>query len=398
MSWDAKRSLEEVRAEFLERLSEGVATVSDLCREYGISRKTAYKWKSRREAGDTLSDKSRRPKHSPNATSAEMVASVLALRERHPFLGGAKISAILKTKGLSNVPSGSTVTEILRSHHLLDERAAAEAKHMIRFARSEPNELWQADFKGHFPLDTGERCHPLNIVDDCTRFALATSPLKAETFEAVRPEFTRVFREYGMPLSLLCDHGNPWGVSQIRGITVFEAWMMELDVLVIHGRPLHPQTQGKEERFNKTWKRECLEPLGPRPEFIDVLTESETFRDFYNNERPHKGIGGKTPSELYRKSARQYPQSIAEWEYGHGQQIMLVGGKGYIHWNGRHIYIGTGLRHKYIAMAESSSHPGCANLLFRNFKIGRVNLERGELESLKVYRINGDPRQGSAPG
>lgn len=392
MSWDSKRSLEEVRAEFLERLANGGSTVSALSQEYGISRKTAYKWKGRQESGDTLSDKSRRPKNSPNATSDEMVASVLALREKHPFLGGAKISIMLKNQGLPNVPAGSTITEILRRHNLLDERAVAEARHILRFAKHEPNEMWQVDFKGHFPLENGERCHPLNAVDDCTRFALAASPLTAETFEAVRPVFLRIFQEYGLPWTLLCDNGNPWGVSQNHGITMFEAWLMELDVLVIHGRPLHPQTQGKEERFNKTWKRECLERLGPRPDFMDVLTESETFRDFYNNERPHMGIGGKTPSELYRKSERQYPQSVADWEYDEGETVKLVGEKGYIHWNGTHIYVGTGLRHKRIAVVESDTHPGCANLLFRNFKIGRINLERGELETLRAYRLHGDPR------
>ena len=118
--------------------------------------------------------------------------------------------------------------------------------------------MWQADFKGYFQMQNGERCYPLNILDDCSRFCLCSDALSNETLGEVKPVFQRLFREYGLPFSLLCDNGNPWGTSQSMGYTAFEVWLMELGVLTIHGRPLHPQTQGKDERYNRSFTRECL--------------------------------------------------------------------------------------------------------------------------------------------
>ena len=396
MSWNAEKSLEEVRSEFLDRWAEGKASVCALCREYGISSKTAYKWRKRREAGGSLQDGSRRPKSSPNATSAALVSEVLALRSAHPTLGGKKISLMLKRRGLEGVPAGSTVTDILRRHGLLNERAVSEATHLRRFSKADPNEMWQVDFKGHFGLASGERCHPLNVVDDCSRYAIMSVPLLSETFEAVRQPFVRAFREYGLPETILCDNGNPWGVPQRSGITAFEAWAMELGVLVIHGRPLHPQTQGKEESFNKSWKRECLERLGPLPDLLDVVTETELFRSFYNDERPHFGIGGKVPSDIYRRSPRAYPEKIEEWAYPDTMHVRLVGCNGHISWHDTPVFVGEGLRGKRIAMVESDSHPGCANLIFRDFRIGRLNLATRTVESLRAYRLDGDPRTKGA--
>ena len=398
MSWNAEKSLEEVRLEFLDRWAEGKASVRSLCREYGISPKTAYKWRKRKASGDSLSDRSRRPKSSPNATSTPIVSEILALRDAHPTLGGRKISLMLKRRGLVDVPAGSTVTDILRRHGLLNERAVAEATHLRRFSKATPNEMWQVDFKGHFKLSSGERCHPLNVVDDCSRYAILSAPLLNETFEAVRPPFVRAFREYGLPETILCDNGHPWGVSRSNGITAFETWAMELGVLVVHGRPLHPQTQGKEESFNKSWKRECLERLGPLPDILDVITETELFRSFYNDERPHFGIGGKVPSDIYRRSPRAYPEKIEEWVYPDTMHVRLVDGKGYISWHDTPVFVGEGLRGRRIGMSESKSHPGCVNLLFRDFRIGRLNLTNRTVERLRAYRLDGDPRTAPRHG
>ena len=396
MSWNAEKSLEEVRSEFLDRWAEGNASVRALCREYGISPKTAYKWRKRKASGDSLGDRSRRPRSSPNATSAPLVSEILALRDAHPTLGGRKISLMLRRRGLGDVPAGSTVTDILRRHGLLNERSVAEATHLRRFSKATPNEMWQVDFKGHFKLSSGERCHPLNAVDDCSRYAVISAPLLNETFEAVRPPFVHAFREYGLPETILCDNGNPWGVPQRNGITAFEAWAMELGVLVIHGRPLHPQTQGKEESFNKSWKRECLERLEPLPDLLDVITETELFRSFYNDERPHFGIGGKVPSDIYVRSPRAYPEKVDEWAYPDAMHVRLVTSNGYVSWHDTPVFVGTGLRGKQIAMAESLHHSDCLDLFFRDFRIGRLNLATRTVESLRAYRLDGDPRTKGA--
>ena len=392
MAWKSASPLEEVRLEFLTLWAKNEKSVSQLCREYGISRKTAYKWKKRKADGGGLQDLSRRPKHFSNVTTDTVVERVLEIREKYPTLGGMKISIMLKRKGIEGVPSGSTVTEILRRHNLLNPRAVAEATHIIRYNKSRPNEMWQADFKGHFCLNSGKRCHPLNIIDDYSRYAIRSTPLMSETFQDVQPVFISAFRKNGLPETLLCDNGNPWGTPQKNGITMFEVWAMELDVLVLHGRPLHPQTQGKEESFNKTWKRECLEKLGPHPDFLDVLTESEAFRCFYNDERPHSAIGNMAPADLYKPSERQYPESITPWEYPSNIIVRRVSKNGTIYFDGGHHYVGEGLQTKDIGIVVSSTHPNCVNLIFRNFKIGRMNLSTHCIEFLRVYRISGDPR------
>lgn len=210
MAWKSARSLEEVRSEFLSLWAENKKSVSQLCREYGISRKTAYKWRKRKENGGSMKDASRRPKRFPNATPEAVVKKVIEVRKDHPTLGGTKISIMLKRKGMEGVPAGSTVTEILRRHDLLNPRAVAEATHIKRFAKTRPNEMWQADFKGHFTLETGRRCHPLNIIDDCSRYAICSTPLFGETFAEVKPVFISAFRRTVCPR-------RSFATTEIRG-------------------------------------------------------------------------------------------------------------------------------------------------------------------------------------
>ena len=152
--------------------------------------------------------------------------------------------------GYPNLPSARTINNIFHRNNLISKAASQAAAHYKRFEKVRPNDMWQADFKGHFQMQ--------NILDDCSRFCLCSEALRNETLGEVKPVFQRLFREYGLPFSLLCDNGNPWGTSQSMGYTAFEVWLMELGVLTIHGRPLHPQTQGKDERYNRSFTRECL--------------------------------------------------------------------------------------------------------------------------------------------
>lgn len=391
MSWNASKPVESVRQEFVKRLSDPGVCVTSLCKEFGVSRKTAYKWKLRAGKGERMSDRSRRPHTSPRSTAVEVVDQIVALREAHPSLGGGKISIMLKRKGIQGVPSGTTITGILRKKGLLDPRAVAEASRIIRFVKSRPNEMWQMDFKGNFELATGKRCHPLNIIDDYSRFCVCARPLLGETLNDVRPAIVDTFCEYGKPETLLCDNGNPWGAKGRSGITAFEVWAMEHDILVIHGRPLHPQTQGKDERFNKSIKRELLQKMGARPDLLDVVSEFEAYRCFYNRERPHYGISGMVPSDLYHPSDRRYDTSVCEWEYPLNVNVRSVG-KGYLSFRGRHYFVGEGLAGKRIGLV-SGNLEDCVDVTFRDFLIGRINLREGKTVFMRCYRMNNDPRQ-----
>lgn len=396
MPWKASKSEAEERQEFCEKVLLHDEPLARLCRQYGISRKTGYKWIKRYKDGESLNNLSRRPKSSPEATPLKVVKAIVALRTKHRFLGGAKIGMILKNRGLAMVPSGTTITSILRDLDMLDKKACSDAKRFVRFVKNRSNEMWQFDFKGHFLLKDGTRCHPLTGIDDYSRFCICCEPLTHERKETVIPVFERLFREYGLPFSILCDNGSPWGVPYGRGISCFETRMMELGVLVLHGRARHPQTQGKDERFNRTVLEEAIRYF-KLENMKSVREELLEFVDFYNNERPHCGIGNKCPANIYEPSPRQYPDRITDWEYPIGAETRTIYSDGRFTFKGREMYLSQGMLGKRIAIVPSSID-GSYNVLFRQFLLGRFNLSTAEFEFVRPYLIEGDPREETFPG
>jgi transposase-like protein len=184
-----------LREEFVMLASREGTEMSELCRRFGVSRKTGYKWRKRyeRERRVGLADRSREPKSKPTQTAKEMEARVVEVRAAHRSWGGRKIRRWLLDRGVDQVPAASTITEILRRHDLIEEEASLRAKPLIRFEHAEANDLWQMDFKGHFPMTRGGRCHPLTVLDDHSRFALALRACRNERGETVRQELTRIF-------------------------------------------------------------------------------------------------------------------------------------------------------------------------------------------------------------
>ena len=257
MPWKEQR-LETMRKEFVERVLSHEKSKSALCLEYGISRPTGDKWISRYLSGGNLKDLSRAPKSRPNKTDPEIEKKIVEYREQYPAIGAVKMRRIMENNLEKNLPSSRTFNEIFKRNGLITTEASEAVMAYERFEKAYPNEMWQGDFKGHFKMEDGKDCHPLNIIDDYSRANICCEPLLTETFAEVKPHMERIFREYGMPFSFLCDNGNPWGTSQSTGFTSFEVWLMELGILTIHGRIRHPQTQGKEEKFNGSFTRECL--------------------------------------------------------------------------------------------------------------------------------------------
>lgn len=257
MAWE-ERTVKQMREEFVKRVLSGEKTKAALCREYGISRVTGDKWIKRFIAGEALSDRSREPLTQPKRTSAATEDAIVNYRQTYPAYGAVKIRRFMENDGYTGLPCVKTYNNIFKRNGLIEKEASLAATPHKRFEKAFPNEMLQGDFKGHFAMKNGKRCHTMNNIDDCSRFCLCVEALENETFSAVKPVFERIFCEYGLPFSFLCDNGNPWGTSQSVGYTQFEVWLMELGVLTIHGRPRHPQTQGKGERFNRSFARECL--------------------------------------------------------------------------------------------------------------------------------------------
>ena len=390
MAW-GERTVKDMREEFVRRVLAGEKSKAALCREYGISRPTGDKWLRRFQEGESLSDRSRAPQSRPGRIAPEVEQRIVQIRRQYPALGAEKLRRILENMGYDDLPCARTFNNVLARHQLISREASLAAAHIRRFEKERPNVMWQTDFKGNFALANGVRCHPLNILDDHSRFCLCTEALENETFPAVKAVFERVFSEYGLPFSLLCDNGNPWGTSQSTGYTAFEVWLMELGVLTLHGRPLHPQTQGKQERFNRSLRRECLAGNTFR-DIADVQEKLDAYRTFYNTVRPHSALDLAVPASVYSGSERAFPARIADWEYGAGHRLCKVKESGYFSFGGQGYYLSEAFRGKYIAVRESHL-PGQITLIFRQFRIGRIDLDRRVYTTKKIYRLTGDPRE-----
>lgn len=394
VSW-TERTVETVREEFVKRVLAHEKSKSALCREYGISRPTGDKWIKRYLQGESMSDQSRAPKEHPNRVVPEMEAQIVAMRQKYPAIGATKMHKMMENEGVLDLPCARTMNNIFHRHNLITPEASAAATPYQRFEKPQPNDMWQADFKGHFAMGNQKRCHPLNILDDCSRFCLCCEAQLDETFASIQPVLRRLFQEYGLPFSFLCDNGNPWGTAQSAGFTKLEVWMMELGVLVLHGRIRHPQTQGKDERFNRSFTRECL----AHNDFTDELQAQRIFseyRNFYNNQRPHYALDMKVPASRYRPSERKYPDKIKEWEYPAECQLCKVKDTGYFNYKRQGYFLSEAFGGKTIAVRESHL-PGQITLLFRQFRIGRIDLEARVYTLKRACLLEGDPRTQPRP-
>lgn len=389
MPWE-ERKVSQVREEFVKRVLSGEASKSALCLEYGISRPTGDKWIARYQAGETLENRSCAPQKRPRETPEDIEREIIAYRQKHPAIGARKLRRILENKGCRDVPSHSTINRIFAKHGLITRQASLAAIPHQRFAKLEPNEMWQADYKGHFAMGDGQRCHPLNIIDDCSRFNLCCQAQQNETFEEIRPVMIRLFKEYGLPFSFLCDNGNPWGTVQSTGFSRFEVWLMELGILTLHGRIRHPQTQGKEESFNRSMTKELLHHT-TIANLVDAQRQFDAYRAFYNHERPHHALDLDTPDHHYVPSTRLYPEQILEWEYPEGCELRRVKETGFFSYGGQGYFLSEAFGGKEIAVRPSHI-PGCISLFFRQFRIGRIDAEKRVFTFKRAYLIDSDPR------
>ena len=367
-------SLMLLRREFVELAIQPGANVKQLCGRFGISRKTGYKWLTRyREAKELgLRDRSRRPRQSPQRSGAEVEAKVLAVRDEHPAWGARKIGTRLEMLGSGEVPADSTIHAILRRYQRVDLRASSQHRPFQRFEREAPNQLWQMDFKGHFALGNGQRCHPLGMVDDHSRFALCLQACRNQQGETVQQQLTATFRRYGLPEAMLMDNGSPWGSDPDHPYTPLTVWLLRLGVGVGHGRPRHPQTQGKQERFQRTLKAEVL--AGPvLGDFSQVQARFDQWRQVYNHERPHQALGMAVPASRYQVSPRTFPEVLPAIEYGPGDVVRKVQDQGKISFQNRDFRVGKAFRGYPVAL-RPTLQDGVFTVHFCSHQIAEIRL------------------------
>lgn len=386
----------DVRREFVGLALSGEGSrgnIALLCRRFGISRKTGYKWLKRSQNANEvgLADRSRRPHHSPTRTSELIEQQVIQLRERHRAWGGRKLAARLKALGVECVPAPSTISGILRRAGLLEESASEIRQSPQRFEYKSPNELWQMDYKGHVPMTGGGRCHPLTVLDDHSRYSLVLAACGDELTTTVQSHLTTAFRRYGLPRRMLADNGAPWGTSWVAGEgeagawTKLAVWLVRLGVRLMHGRPRHPQTQGKEERFHRTLNAELLR-WRIFADLLDAQKQMDPWQYTYNHERPHEALGMNVPASRYYPSPRAFPERLPTIEYGPDDAVRRVGRDGHAHFKGREITIGSAFAGEAVALRPTREE-GVWDVYYCHAQVGRVDArEEGSEGRLRLHR------------
>jgi putative transposase len=364
------------KMEFVERAMKPGARISALCREYGVSRETGYKWLKRfkRDGIDGLEEKSRRPHASPLATAEDAVAAILELRERYPRRGPKKLVVFLRAKLGAAAPSVATVARVLKRFGMVRRRSRfgrgvsiAERRPEVRV--SAPNELWTVDFKGWWRSRDGQRCEPLTVRDAFSRFVLAVKVLSSTAMEDVRKAFEVLFAQYGVPQAIQVDNGVPFINVQARGgLTRLSAWWISLGIRVVRSRPGCPQDNGAHERMHRDMRADLQAfPSGSR---LAEQRACDRWRIEFNRVRPHEALAGKTPAELYKRSELR-PRSM-KFIYPPDWIVRTVTDAGAINISGAQIQAGLALVRQRVALQPLGG--SSFRMWFRELDLGPVEL------------------------
>lgn len=375
------KTVEQKREEFAKKALV-TKNFSALCREYNITRKTGQKWLDRYKAGEPMSDRNKLPNKIANKTPIEIEKEILRVRLDNPEWGGKQIHHFLDNQGADNLPCSKTISNILKRNGCITPEASLMHQPYIRYEKDKCNDMWQGDFKGDFLLLDGSRCYPLDILDDHSRYCIKIA-VKPNTL-GVLDSFEEAFIEYGMPKSVLTDNG--WTFRGLHGgYTQFEKWLMNNDVLPVHGRVMHPQTQGKIERFHRTMKNELLK----HNDFENLQMCDKGLQEWrikYNEIRGHSSLNMKCPSEVYHASERKYTGTISQYEYSGKYHVIKVNSWGYLRFDKWQEYLSETMIGELIEIRPNplgDSFFAC----YRNFKIAEFNANTGERINRKIARI-----------
>lgn len=332
------------RAEFVREYLAGEESMSALCRVYGISRKTGYKWVERYDASteDCLCDRSRRPEHSPNRIAPELEEKIIALRGDHPTWGPKKLIVKLRRSVADDeLPSISTVANVLSRHGLSRPRkrkrhttpSTAPLAHANR-----SNRVWCIDFKGWFCTRDSTKIHPLTMTDAHSRYLLCVQAMTKKTDTPhVMALMRRTFEEYGLPESIRSDNGPPFASAGLAGLSRLAAWWIRLGIRPERIQPGKPQQNGRHERFHLTLKNETASP--PASTLAQQQKRFKRFHHEYNEQRPHEALEQHTPASCYRPSTRALPTRLEPITYDDDWIVRRVRPSGQIKWKGRDVRI-----------------------------------------------------------
>lgn len=376
MPWTSS-SVNEQRIKFVIRASQDSTNMSALCQEFNISRPTGYLWLDRyREVGSLsgVFERSRRPLHSPNRTLEHQEDRIVALRKKFGW-GAKKIRVLLLREGLDM--KVSTINRILKRKNLI-HRNDSHRPAIKRFEREHPNQLWQMDFKGDYPLDKG-RCYPLSVLDDHSRYAVGLFALSGQDTKTVGDCLVKAFETCGLPHAMLMDHGIPWwSTSNNHGLTRFSVSLIDQGIKLYYSGIRHPQTQGKVERFHRTLS-ESIQHKG-RPKTSSGWDQMlKSFVHEYNYIRPHEALQMATPSEYYRPSPKAYNPVPKKWEYPEGSVVEKLNTRGWIGTSRIRYFVSEALAGQEVRIEKIETK---LIISYRNMYIREIETETGRTKPL----------------
>lgn len=382
MPWRASSVMEE-RLRFVARLLDGEG-MSDVCREFGISRKTGYKiWgRYQQEGVEALCDRSRRPVRYANQLPGQVERLIVETKREKPHWGARKIRELLirRLAGEVRLPARSTVHAVLDRHGLVkrarERRGRAQGTPLS--AGALPNDLWCTDFKGEFRLGNGRYCYPLTVSDQASRMILACEALDSTKEGPVIETFIRLFKDRGLPAAMRSDNGLPFASPNgLYNLSKLSVWWLRLGIAIERIKPGHPQQNGRHERMHLTLKKETTRPPG-----MNSLQQQDRFDRFlseFNDERPHEALDMRTPAELYTPSSRPY-QGLPELDYPFHDRDILVTACGRICMHRKKINISTVLAGHRLGLKEVDD--GIWLVSFMHYDLGYIDLEQRTLQTI----------------
>ena len=401
MPWCETSPMEQ-RLEFVQEYATELFTMTELAAQYGISRKTGYKWVAEYEAhgADGLGDRSRRPHHSPQATAAALKEAVLALRRRHPRWGATKLLAVAARRDPHAAwPSRSTVCTWLTDHGLV---TAGRRRVRSPHAPASPlppitaaNQVWTTDFKGEFRTGDGVYCYPLTLRDGFSRFVLRCDGLRGRTVMDTQRRFAQAFAEYGLPARIRSDNGGPFASPGLGGLSTLSVWWIRLGIVPERIAPGHPEQNGSHEQFHRVLKAETA-----RPPAANRTAQQQRFRRFvreYNEERPHEALNNQPPASRYAPSARALPTRVPPVEYPGHLEVRLVSRNGCVSWKNAPLFVATPLAGESVAFEEIDD--GVWTLHFASVALARYDERHRSLRPIPTAGNGGRSvsSAGSAP-
>lgn len=384
MPWRECSVMEE-RLRFVARLLEGEG-MSEVCRAFGISRKTGYKIFNRYqdEGLEALCDRSRRPVRYANQLPEQIERLIVQTKREKPHWGARKVRELLvrKLAGDVRIPAKSTVHAVLDRHGLVSQcrtrKRANKAEGTPLSQAVAPNDLWCTDFKGEFRLGDGRYCYPLTVTDQASRYVLTCEALESTKEAPVIEAFVRLFKERGLPLAMRSDNGLPFASPNgLYNLSKLSVWWLRLGIAIERIRPGNPQQNGRHERMHLTLKKETTRPPG-----MNALQQQARFDSFvneFNHERPHEGLAMRTPAEVYAPSSAAY-EGLPELNYPFHDRDILVTACGRICMMRKRINISIVLAGQRLGIKEVDD--GIWLVSFMHYDLGYIDLEQRTLQTI----------------